>query len=598
MYSTTMIKSYLNTWPEHQESEDRAKALASLATFDHVAAIPRICAQPSLHPLVKTSKTTFSDIEMLVAYDGSSKGTLSSMFRPQLRGTHAFLADLLTHPVTSREVLEQRQAILKQVTAHSSEIGASLEILRAHESDVAWFFSSTNREPEVSSLLDILYFQFFPLTPLNTIPKALTCMNLYQILGSPLVGILSPICYFIVPYFVLKVKLGRLFPISFSAFLRLMLNGMLSGEGMLSKMTGIPGISYVYYAFTLFFYFQGLFNSFEISRLVYKTMNHVISRVNGAVTYMRAASSLLALFPNVGAFWGSQDPLLAPVDYDLELKPAYLPTFLSPGAHLIVHRALCERIATHLPLIHFSYVIDGLHSVMQLPGLCFSEFDRSKDPGTVHFVGVRHPLIANPVKNTVVLDKSIIITGPNAGGKSTLIKACLISCLFTQTLGLACCDRLVMSAPFVHIRSQMMVPDCKGSESLFEAEMMRSKESLDAVESGGDAIVFMDEIFNSTNPVEGIAGAYAIAKKLSEKCKVMITTHFLYLTKLAKTSPYKLLKMNVQEATEARKVSYPYRVAPGISRQYIALTLLKERGFDEALLNDAIEIKNKLMSHT
>jgi len=144
----------------------------------------------------------------------------------------------------------------------------------------------------------------------------------------------------------------------------------------------------------------------------------------------------------------------------------------------------------------------------------------------------------------------------------------------------------------------MMVPDCKGSESLFEAEMMRSKESLDAVESGGDAIVFMDEIFNSTNPVEGIAGAYAIAKKLSEKCKVMITTHFLYLTKLAKTSPYKLLKMNVQEATEAGKVSYPYRVAPGISRQYIALTLLKERGFDEALLNDAIEIKNKLMSHT
>ena len=215
--------------------------------------------------------------------------------------------------------------------------------------------------------------------------------------------------------------------------------------------------------------------------------------------------------------------------------------------------------------------------------------------------GVWHPLIKGSVKNDITLDKSVIITGPNAGGKSTLIKSCLISVLFAQTFGVACCDHMTIE-PYQHIRSQMMVPDCKGKESLFEAEMMRSKESLDAIADGQRSIIFMDEIFNSTNPIEGISGAYAIAKKMAEhpNSRVMITTHYLYLTKLAKETPsYKLLKMNVIEnesEKQSEKFRYPYKVAPGISRQFIALSLLKERGFDESLINDANLVKKSLLN--
>ena len=47
-----------------------------------------------------------------------------------------------------------------------------------------------------------------------------------------------------------------------------------------------------------------------------------------------------------------------------------------------------------------------------------------------------HPTIENPIKNSINMNKNIIITGPNAAGKTTTIKATIINLLLTQQLGL------------------------------------------------------------------------------------------------------------------------------------------------------------------
>ena len=51
-----------------------------------------------------------------------------------------------------------------------------------------------------------------------------------------------------------------------------------------------------------------------------------------------------------------------------------------------------------------------------------------------------HPAIKNPVKNNININKSIIITGPNAAGKTTTIKATIINLLLTQQIGLGFFD--------------------------------------------------------------------------------------------------------------------------------------------------------------
>jgi hypothetical protein len=591
---------------------------------------------------------------MFTSYEGKEEGTLLNLIQKNtnLHGSKHALRLLLETQTTDVDLLQMRQNALHKLSQCTGEQKASMEalldILKSTEKDVAWFF--TSKEPEVVSLLDILFFQFFPLKFMNQKPKCLTYMNLYQIIVSPLIGILSPICYFIVPFFVLKFKLGKLFPLTFIQFLKMSLSAMLSGEGFIQQFTGIPGVTYIYYAFALFFYFQGLFNSIEISKLVYQTMQQVVKKIEGAVAFFRAATALSKTIDfDLSSFSFDDSPLRTfyLCAYSIHPEALHFPMipekkknkngwtvpllFTDFGSFLVAHSDLQKNIDSYLPLIHSAFLMDAMLAVSKLnffPVTFIKSVDKEvkeenedkedkedkevkedkedkKDKAVKkkenHLIikGVWHPMIKGSVKNDIALDKSVIITGPNAGGKSTLIKSCLIAVLFAQTFGVACCDQMILE-PYQHIRSQMMVPDCKGKESLFEAEMMRSKESLDAIADGKRSIIFMDEIFNSTNPIEGISGAYAIAKKMAEhpNSRVMVTTHYLYLTKLAKeTQSYKLLKMNVIEENqkENTKFKYPYKVAPGISRQFIALSLLKERGFDESLINDANLVKKSLL---
>jgi DNA mismatch repair protein MutS len=215
--------------------------------------------------------------------------------------------------------------------------------------------------------------------------------------------------------------------------------------------------------------------------------------------------------------------------------------------------------------------------------------------------GIWHPCIkSNIVKNDIIIDKDIhnmILTGPNAGGKSTLVKSILINVLLSQTLTITSADRCYIT-PFKFINSQINIPDCKGKESLFQAEMNRCKynfDTLSGLSQNEFGLIIMDEIFNSTNPIEGISGAYAVANHLSKNPNTMLvfTTHYLYLTKLEKTKRFTNFKMNIDK--NETSFSFPYKIKKGISKQCIALELLENKGFDDELIKEAKEIRDKLL---
>ena len=106
----------------------------------------------------------------------------------------------------------------------------------------------------------------------------------------------------------------------------------------------------------------------------------------------------------------------------------------------------------------------------------------------------------------------------------------------------------------------------------------------------------MDEIFNSTNPVEGIAGAYSIAKKMSEYDNniLIFTTHYIYLTKLKRTGRFINYRMNVVRGDAPHDITYPYKLEEGVSKQYIALDLLRKNGFDDDIIDEAVRVRNVL----
>ena len=107
----------------------------------------------------------------------------------------------------------------------------------------------------------------------------------------------------------------------------------------------------------------------------------------------------------------------------------------------------------------------------------------------------------------------------------------------------------------------------------------------------------MDEIFNSTNQKKVLVGAYSICQKLSNfnNNLSIITTHFNYLTNLAKdTSKFVNYKIPIRK--ENNKIIYPYKIIEGVSKQFIAIELLREKGFDQEIIENALKICKRLQN--
>ena len=193
---------------------------------------------------------------------------------------------------------------------------------------------------------------------------------------------------------------------------------------------------------------------------------------------------------------------------------------------------------------------------------------------------------------------NVIITGPNAGGKSTVLKGITLSILLGQTIGIAPADRMIFT-PFHLINTYLNIADSSGVESLFQAEMRRVEELLREIRSmkrNEFSYVIMDEIFTGTNPKEGMAGAYGIAKKISTYPNniSLIATHFMVLTDLDKDTNGLFMNKKVRINRDAvGKISYVYKLENGVTDQAIALDLLAQSGFDSEILADAYHIFNK-----
>ena len=118
--------------------------------------------------------------------------------------------------------------------------------------------------------------------------------------------------------------------------------------------------------------------------------------------------------------------------------------------------------------------IVGLHKNEGIHNATFSS-------SNLTFKNVFYPSLKKPIKNDISLKKNIIITGPNASGKTTLLKCCVLNLLFTQQVGKGFYDKAKFK-PFDYIHCYLNIPDTSSRDSLFQAEARRCKEILNFIE--------------------------------------------------------------------------------------------------------------------
>jgi DNA mismatch repair ATPase MutS len=177
---------------------------------------------------------------------------------------------------------------------------------------------------------------------------------------------------------------------------------------------------------------------------------------------------------------------------------------------------------------------------------------------------------------------NIILTGPNTGGKSTVIKSALINLLLAQTIGIAPCDEITFTLFAVLNCYLNITDDLSAGVSLFKAEVLRAKALIEAIrklEAGQFSFTIMDEVFSGTSPKEGEEAAYMFAKELGimQSSICTIATHFPKLTELEDMKKFKNYQVKVWKDENNNWVR-PFKLEEGKSTLNIAMDLLEEAG--------------------
>ena len=212
------------------------------------------------------------------------------------------------------------------------------------------------------------------------------------------------------------------------------------------------------------------------------------------------------------------------------------------------------------------------------------------------FKQLYYPPYETPIKNDVVINKKIIITGPNAAGKTTIIKSTLMNIILSQQIGYGFYDSANIK-PYDYLHSYLNIPDTSGRDSLFQAESRRCKEILDSLEKESDKRHFciFDELYSGTNPYEAVASAYGYIDYLSSMKNVdlMLTTHYISLCNNLKTNKkIKNYKMKV-DVEEDYNVKYLYKLERGISKIKGGIKVLYDLEYPKAIIENT---KQLLMS--
>lgn len=214
--------------------------------------------------------------------------------------------------------------------------------------------------------------------------------------------------------------------------------------------------------------------------------------------------------------------------------------------------------------------------------VCIPEFDGEQ----MMIKEAYHPLITNPVKNSITASNGVLITGSNASGKSTFLKTVAINAILAQTIHTCCAAEY--KAPFYEIYSSMALHDDIGSgESYYIVEIKALKRVLDAAATSPNRVLcFVDEVLRGTNTVERIAASTQILKSLTDSGKMLCfaATHDIELTELLKES---YDNYHFEEDIIDGDIFFPYKIISGPTKTRNAIKLLEMMGYDVSVIEKA-----------
>ena len=445
------------------------------------------------------------------------------------------------------------------------------------------------------------YFGWSMLDSLNKSTNAMQVLSLYN-LGAPVLSLLMPVFLLIFPFFILKLKGAKITVKSYIELIKLMFarNSLFK---LFTEFGSAPLDKKMYLIMSVMFYGVQIYQNVMSCVNFYRNIHKITKFIQNTKKYIEDTFNICDELCIKLSHYKSYGPFITTIHShksQLHLLHSNLNSIINTPYTLIKISQIGKIMKEFYELfmntkyhesMAFSFGLHGyLENISQLQTLYNNKlisackFDKKTKFKKSYYVS----LINNkPVKNSYSVNNNEIITGPNAAGKTTLLKSTLFNIICSQQFGLGFYSSASIN-PYDHLHCYLNIPDTSGRDSLFQAEARRCKEIIQFIDEYPEKRHFciFDELYSGTNPDDAIESADAFIKYLSKRpVTFMLTTHYIELCnklksiKNVRNSCMKIIQRN-------NNIEYTYKYKKGICSIKGGKQVLKDLGYPDEIFDE------------
>ena len=547
-----------------------------------------------------------TDLELVKTIDKEEKPIYDYIFKPTNTLGSKVLEEVPKFYTTDTEYLKETQTLVKNFK--NADIKAISETKNFKNSDIedavkAW----EEVKGETGFHSKYLYFDWAFGDFINNNPKFLQLMSIYNI-ASPILSLCLPIFILIVPFFIIKIKGIEL---NIKEYIDV-LKTLAAKHAIVKVFTNFNDVDMgqkiyllVSAGFYLFSIYQNILvcvrfysNMKKIHDYLHKFRNYLDYTIEN-INYHLSLSKELTKYSQFNDDLKAKQTILAKFKKEIETITPFklsISKFMNIGNIMCSFYQLYNNAEYHDAML-YSFGFNGYMNLLQ--GVK-ENVDTNKINSATLIKGQKKPIMKQMyypkfidevkiVKNNCDLSKNMVITGPNASGKTTTLKTVLINIALSQNIGFGCYDKCKLE-PFENIHCYLNIPDTSGRDSLFQAEARRCKEIIDCIEEkekdNEKHFAIFDELYSGTNPEEAVVSAQAFLNFIvkSDNVTCMLTTHYVKLCKkLAKNK--KIENFNMKTLKKNDNFSYTYELEKGISKVKGGHKVLSDMAYPKEILD-------------
>ena len=557
------------------------------------------------------------EAEALKEPETKTKTMYEHVFNPKTIYGKQFLSNWATYYTSDVTFLKQTQKLIKHFSPppppnNESENANIVE----QYSDIHIIWNSIQNDKNFKDKFG--YIDIGLLEPLNSSSFFLQILSL-QNLASPVISLLTPLIILIIPFFLLKIQQ---MPVSFSSYvssLKRIAQYHPIGK-VFENFSSIPWDKRIYMFVSIAFYFLQIYqnvvschrfykNMFLIHNNIHKFSSYIEHSIRN-IAYIHSITDKLSSYKQFREESAVHAQVLSTLHSDIKTVMPFkltlanisnIGTIMKYYYQIFANESVKNAISYSFGFNSYFEHLSGLKNLVLTKKIAPCTFVKSAAKKTYIYSSYYAPLMnQNPVKNNILLHKKTTITGPNAAGKTTLIKSTLLNVILSQQLGYGFYKKAKL-LPYHYVHSYLNIPDTSGRDSLFQAESRRCREILTCLLENKTKRHFciFDELYSGTNPYEAVASAFGFIKYLNkyENLDLLLTTHYTKLCELLQAENVQNMHMKIElcengENGKNGQIKYLYKLNKGISSIKGGIKVLEDLDYPDEIINSTRVIIN------